>query len=226
MRSIKAIIFDKDGVLVDSERVRRDCLKKSAKKHQLPFEDEFYERFLGCNHETSLKILIERYKDENIVNELMDNFALYVKEEYENKNVHLKPGCNEILEYVKQNAIPYALATGSSYEGVRDDFLNNGYDSIPFEHIITGDQIKHSKPDPEIFLKAADLMGIDIQDCLIIEDSPKGLEAAIKAGAVTCFIKDLATPDEELLSKVSYKKKDLFEVKELIKGSYGRSIEI
>lgn len=221
MRSIKAVIFDKDGVLVDSERVRRDCLKKSAKKHQLPFEDEFYERFLGCNHETSLKILIERYKDENIVNELMDDFASYVKEEYENRNVHLKPGCKEILEYVKQNVIPYALATGSSYEGVRDDFLSNGYDSIPFEHIITGDQITHSKPDPEIFLKAAKLMNVDIQDCLIIEDSPKGLEAAIKADAISCFIKDLATPDKELLSKVSYKKKDLFEVKELIKKNIG-----
>ena len=189
MRSVKAIIFDKDGVLVDSERVRRDCLKKSAKKHQLPFEDEFYERFLGCNHETSLKILIERYKDENIVNELMDDFASYVKEEYENRNVHLKPGCKEILEYVKQNAIPYALATGSSYEGVIDDFLSNGYDSIPFEHIITGDQITHSKPDPEIFRLGVQALGLEPAETVMIGDSAdKDIIPAQSIGCKTVWL--------------------------------------
>ena len=216
MNKIKAIIFDMDGVLVDSESVERNCMKTCAEKYSLPFEDEFYELFLGCNDEMSIRILAERYQDEDLAAKMMNDIYQLSKEEYEKGGVHLKKGCREILDHLQKKDIPYALATGSSYEFVELNFLWNGYDEVPFKYIVTGDRITHSKPDPEIFLKAAELMKQDIRDCLIIEDSPKGIEAACRSGARSCFVPDLVKPNQEILKKADYHRNDLFELIHLI----------
>ena len=213
---IKAVIFDMDGVLVDSEEVERECMKQSAALQGLPFEDKFYELFLGCNEKMSIKILVDRYHDEHKVQQMMKDFVTIEAKAYEDGMVKLKKGCQEILSYLQDKGLPYALATGSSRRYVEIDFLNNGYEEVPFEYIVTGDQITNSKPDPEIYLKAASAMGINIKDCLIVEDSPKGIEAARVSGALTCLVPDLAAPDEEMLRKADHFCEDLFAVKELI----------
>jgi HAD superfamily hydrolase (TIGR01509 family) len=216
MNKIKAIIFDMDGVLVDSEAIKRNCMRKCTEKYSLPFEDEFYALFLGCNDEMSVKIMTDRYRDEDLVVNLMNDINRLSKEEFEKGSFRLKRGCREILDHLKKKNIPYALATGSSYDYVEMDFLRNGYDEVPFKYIVTGDRITHSKPDPEIFLKAAELMKQDIRDCLIIEDSPKGIEAAYRSGARSCFIPDLVKPNPEILKKADYHRNDLFELIHLI----------
>lgn len=217
MNKVKAVIFDMDGVLVDSEAIVRESMRKGAEKYSLPFEDDFYELFLGCNDEMTLKILYDRYHDQKLAERILDDSYALIMQEYADGNVHLKNGCRELLSFMKENGIPYALATGSSYEFVKMDFLNNGYDTVPFEHVVTGDMILNSKPDPEIFIKAAASMDQDIKDCLIIEDSPKGLEAAYHSGARSCFIPDLVRPRKDLLEKADYCCSDLFELMDLIK---------
>lgn len=219
MRKIKAVIFDMDGILVDSEAVSRDCLIKCAERQSLSFEKSYYERFLGINDEETVRIMNERYKDEEAVKRILDDFTVMIKEEYRNGNIRLKPGCKEIIDFLKSEGIPYALATGSSYPYVEMDFLSNGYDTVPFDHIVAGDQISHSKPDPEIFLKAAASMDIDIRDCLIIEDSPKGIEAACRSGASSCYIPDLVK-SSELIEKADYHAEDLLEAIGLIRSLY------
>lgn len=217
MNKIKAIIFDMDGVLVDSESVVRECMRKSAEMFSLPYEDKFYELFLGCNDEMSTRILAERYHDEEIAVRMMEDIAIRSSKEYEDGNIRLKPGCREVIAYLQKIGMPYALATGSSYPYVEMNFLRNGYDQVPFDFIVTGDKISKSKPDPEIFLKAAELMDQDIRDCLIVEDSPKGLEAASRSEGKVCFVPDLVEANQELLDKSDYYQNDLFGVIELIK---------
>lgn len=216
MRKIKAVVFDMDGVLIDSETIEKKNMIKSAETNSLPFEDEFFEIFLGCNDEMSYQILLDRYKDSKIVDKYLNDLEQLQANEYKEGNIKLKPGTREIIDYLRNNNIPYALATGSSYKYVELDFLQNGYDKIPFDHIVTGDQITNSKPDPEIFIKAANLMNIDINDCLVVEDSPKGIEAAYKSGAQSCFVPDLVKANENILSKATYHKNNLLEVIQLI----------
>ena len=216
MRKIKAVIFDMDGVLIDSETIEKKNMIKSAEINSLPFEDEFIEIFLGCNDEMSYQILLDRYKDSKIVDKYLIDLEKLQAKEYKEGNIRLKPGTREIIDYLRNNSIPYALATGSSYKYVELDFLQNGYDKIPFDHIVTGDQITNSKPDPEIFIKAANLMNIDINDCLVVEDSPKGIEAAYKSGAQSCFVPDLVKANKNILSKATFHKNNLLEVIQLI----------
>ena len=98
------------------------------------------------------------------------------------------------------------------------DFIQNGYNKIPFDHIVTGDQIINSKPNPEIFIKAANLMNISINDCLVVEDSPKGIDAAYSSGTQSCFVPDLVKANESILSKATYHKNNLLEVIQLIES--------
>lgn len=216
MRKIKAVVFDMDGVLIDSETIEKKNMIKSAETNSLPFEDEFFEIFLGCNDEMSYQILLDRYKDSKIVDKYLNDLEQLQANEYKEGNIKLKPGTREIIDYLRNNNSPYALATGSSYKYVELDFLQNGYDKIPFDHIVTGDQITNSKPDPEIFIKAANLMNIDINDCLVVEDSPKGIEAAYSSGAQSCFVPDLVKANQNILSKATFHKNNLFEVIQLI----------
>lgn len=216
MKKIKAVIFDMDGVLIDSETIEKKNMIKSAEMNSLPFEDEFFEIFLGCNDEMSYKLLLERYKNSNIVDKYLSDLEQLQAKEYKEGNVKLKHGTREIIDYLRNNNIPYALATGSSYKYVELDFLQNGYDKIPFDYIVTGDKIINSKPNPEIFIKAANLMNININDCLIVEDSPKGIEAAYSSGAQSCFVPDLVKANQNILSKATFHKNNLLEVIQLI----------
>lgn len=216
MKKIKAVIFDMDGVLIDSETIEKKNMIKSAEMNSLPFEDEFFEIFLGCNDEMSYKLLLERYKNSKIVDKYLSDLEQLQAKEYKEGNIKLKHGTREIIDYLRNNNIPYALATGSSYKYVELDFLQNGYDKIPFDYIVTGDKIINSKPNPEIFIKAANLMNININDCLIVEDSPKGIEAAYSSGAQSCFVPDLVKANQNILSKATFHKNNLFEVIQLI----------
>lgn len=216
MKKIKAVIFDMDGVLIDSETIEKKNMIKSAEMNSLPFEDEFFEIFLGCNDEMSYKLLLERYKNSKIVDKYLSDLEQLQAKEYKEGNIKLKHGTREIIDYLRNNNIPYALATGSSYKYVELDFLQNGYDKIPFDYIVAGDKIINSKPNPEIFIKAANLMNININDCLIVEDSPKGIEAAYSSGAQSCFVPDLVKANQNILSKATFHKNNLFEVIQLI----------
>lgn len=216
MKKIKAVIFDMDGVLIDSETIEKKNMIKSAEMNSLPFEDEFFEIFLGCNDEMSYKLLLERYKNSKIVDKYLSDLEQLQAKEYKEGNIKLKHGTREIIDYLRNNNIPYALATGSSYKYVELDFLQNGYDKIPFDYIVTGDKIINSKPNPEIFIKAANLMNINIKDCLVVEDSPKGIEAAYSSGAQSCFVPDLVKANQNILSKATFHKNNLFEVIQLI----------
>lgn len=216
MKKIKAVIFDMDGVLIDSETIEKKNMIKSAEINSLPFEDDFFELFLGCNDEMSYKLLLERYKNSKIVDKYLSDLEQLQAKEYKEGNIKLKHGTREIIDYLRNNNIPYALATGSSYKYVELDFLQNGYDKIPFDYIVTGDKIINSKPNPEIFIKAANLMNININDCLVVEDSPKGIEAAYSSGAQSCFVPDLVKANQNILSKATFHKNNLFEVIQLI----------
>lgn len=216
MKKIKAVIFDMDGVLIDSETIEKKNMIKSAKMNSLPFEDEFFEIFLGCNDEMSYRLLLDRYKDSKIVDKYLSDLEHLQAKEYKEGNIKLKHGTREIIDYLRNNNIPFALATGSSYKYVELDFLQNGYDKIPFDYVVTGDEIINSKPNPEIFIKAANLMNIDIIDCLVVEDSPKGIEAAYSSGAQSCFVPDLVKTNQNILSKATFHKNNLLEVIQLI----------
>ncbi|MGM9985781.1 MAG: HAD family hydrolase, partial [Bacillaceae bacterium] len=122
-----------------------------------------------------------------------------------------KEGLDELLQYLQANNIPMVVAT-STYRKMALWILEKAGVLGYFKGIVCGDEVKESKPDPEIFVKACNLLGLQPEECIVIEDSENGLRAAHAAGIRTIFIKDLVTPVEEVLGKVHHQGKSLRDV--------------
>lgn len=216
-KKIKAVIFDMDGVLVDSEISGYKYYKQASLEVGAKWDDDMYLSTLGMTFADSDRKYIEFYGSKDILDKVVQRYhKLFFDDAYPNGDVPLKKGCREVIEYVQENNIPHCLATGSPMYVVDLSFLNQGYDKVPFEHIVTGDEVVNGKPDPEIFIKAAKLMNVDVQDCMIVEDSRNGIKAAHNANALAVLVPDIIKPDEEMLNNADYVKNDLLEVKDLI----------
>ncbi len=213
---IKGVIFDMDGTITDSERYAKELALNIFKEKGYPVDQQFYDRLIGVNRTSGIKILSEVTKDDEISKYLLESFSIDFTKAYQNKRIGLKDGFIEILDFLKQHNIPISLATSAKMDKVIISFLSNDME-VPFKHIVTGEMVKKGKPNPEIFLQAAEKMGVDIKNCLVIEDSHNGIQGAIDAGAITIMIPDILPPLEKHLEKGVILKKDLFEVIDFIK---------
>lgn len=213
---IKGVIFDMDGTITDSERYAKELALNIFKEKGYPVDQQFYDRLIGVNRVSGIKILSEVTKDDEISKYLLESFSIDFTKAYQNKRIGLKDGFIEILDFLKQHNIPISLATSAKMDKVIISFLSNDME-VPFKHIVTGEMVKKGKPNPEIFLQAAEKMGVDIKNCLVIEDSHNGIQGAIDAGAITIMIPDILPPLEKHLEKGVILKKDLFEVIDFIK---------
>ncbi len=215
MRKIKAVIFDMDGIITDSEKWAKQIMFDILKDHGLPYSDEIYNPLLGINMNQAIEYLNTITNSTKISKEMLDQFSVNILKALSLGKVPFKKGAIELIDSLNEANFPIALATSGSKEKVRVSFNGNNRE-VPFTHIITGDMVTCSKPNPEIFLLAAKEMNIDIKNCLILEDSYNGLKAALNAEAIACMVPDLLEPTEELKKQVIIKK-DLFEVKEMLK---------
>lgn len=215
MKEIKAVIFDMDGVITDSEVVAKKLMFEILKEHNLPYSDEIYNPLLGINMNQAIDYLNTITFNSNVSKDLLNEFSLRIMQALSLGLVPFKVGAIELIDSLNQARVPIALATSGSKQKVKASFNGNGRE-VPFTHIITGEMVKCSKPNPEIFLLAAKEMNISIQNCLILEDSYNGIKASLNAGAISCMVPDLLEPTEEIKKQVIIKK-DLLEVKEMLK---------
>ncbi len=216
MMKIKGVIFDMDGTLTDSERFARSLTLKLFAEKGYPIDEQFYNRLIGVNRVSGIEILSEKTKDDKISDALFNFYSVKMAEAFANGEIDLKDGAVEIIDFLHCHKIPIALATSANMEKVKASFNSNNME-VPFDYIVTGDMVTNGKPDPEIFFKAADFMGVDIKSCLIIEDSIHGVDAALASGATAIMVPDLLQPTKQQIKQGVIIKKDLFEVLDLIK---------
>lgn len=218
-RKIKAVIFDMDGVIFDSEACGLKCFLESCKQMGLEENPNPYLSSMGSTYEQSDNIMMEYFKDEKLFKDTMDIYNVLFHNAYSEGKVHFKKGAEEIIKYLTDNNIPFALATSSPMYMVDMSFSNQGYKQVPFKYIVTGDKVTNSKPHPEIFIKAANLMGVDPKDCAVIEDSRNGILAARRSEGLAILVPDMLEPDKEMKEAAHYILKDLTEVQKLIEKS-------
>lgn len=108
--------------------------------------------------------------------------------------VEQKPGIAALLEFCKQAGLAYAIATATSQELARERLALAGLDGM-FPDIVGGDQVKHGKPDPDIYVIAAKALGLPPEECVAIEDSPNGIAAGLDAGCNVILVPDLTPPE-------------------------------
>ena len=186
---IKAVIFDLDGVIVSTDDCHYEAWKKMADEEGIYFDKEINNRLRGVSRMDSLEIILERAEKEYSDSE---------KEEMaERKNNYYKefitkltpsdilPGAMNTLEELRKNSIKIAIGSSSKNTPV---ILNQiGLDNY-FDAVSDGNNITKSKPDPEVFLKAADMLGIPYGECAIVEDADAGIEAGNRAGMKTVSV--------------------------------------
>jgi len=212
------VIFDMDGLLMDSERYSLNLCVKLFNEMGVPYSEEEYMKTVGLTHADCDRIMLEYLNgDSEKVKQLNQGYGRAIIDAYEKGLVPLKPGAYELINYLKQQNIPYVLATSSPRDRVAVIFNKTEFNGNPFTKVITGNEVTNGKPAPEIFLKAADMIGKDIKKCLVLEDSYNGVRAGHSSGAYTIMVPDLKQPTEEIKALCNDIVEDLFKVIEILK---------
>ena len=216
MNKIKAILFDMDGVIFDTERVYLEHWIKIFKNHGYKMKKEVYISVMGRGRKNVMKTFLEIFGEDlpivQMYKEKDEMLAVAIK----NGEVPLKPGANEILDFLRENNYKIALAT--SAKGDRTAIqLKMGNIENKFDTIVCGDDIINSKPNPEIFLKAAQKLLVKPEECIVIEDSPSGIQGTYNAKMIGLHVEDLKKADEEILKCCHKSFKNLIEIKEYLK---------
>lgn len=209
-KTLEAVIFDMDGVILDTERALLDIWLELAEEYPLPDIRNVYISVCGTTHEKTAQIMHEAYGEEFPFEEL-DHRAYTMRDIRYRDELPVKTGIRELLELLKENGIRTALATSTARERVTQQLGQVDLLSY-FDLMITGDMVTHSKPDPEIFLKAIDLLQVSPDHAIIIEDSFNGVRAAAQTQAEVIMVPDLRQPDEEISQLYDWNYPSLLEV--------------
>ena len=214
---IKAIIFDMDGLMIDSERVTFECYQEILKGMNLTMDEEFYKTLLG----KPLKGIYQRFydvygNDFPIEDVIKDVHALMAKR-FETEGVPIKTGLKSLLEYLKENNYKTIVATSSNRDRV-DTILSQAQITDYFDDSICGDEVTKGKPNPEVFLKSCQKLGVNVDEAIVLEDSEAGIQASYDAGIKVICIPDMKYPEKQYEEKTFKILKDLNYVTEYLKS--------
>ncbi len=218
MTGFSCIIFDMDGVIFDSERACLDCWRELGALWGLDDIETVFRRCIGTNNKQTCDIVEEAYAakcGEGIAKRLMKESSVMFHSRYDNGNLPVKAGAPELLEYLKGEGVRLGLASSTRRQSVEKELDSAGFLEY-FGSLTCGDEVKVSKPDPEIYLLACDAMGIKPSDAWAIEDSYNGVRSAHAAGTHVIMVPDIIPADDEMKSLADMICGDLFEVRKVI----------
>jgi len=184
---IKAVIFDMDGTLYDTEAVYRRAWVKAG------IPDDFYLQLIGRSHVNIVQMLNDNGYDSDKIYELKNKYT----EEEISKGIPVKEGTLKTLKWCKENGLLTAIAT-SSAKNVAKRYLKDTNMEAYFDQIISGNQLENGKPAPDIFIYAARELGVDTNECMVVEDSFNGVRAGKAADMITVMVPDIIPADEEM----------------------------
>ena len=208
---MKAVIFDMDGVLFDTERLCMESWCVLAKEQGIPDMEIVFPKCIGRNAADTEEIVTDYYGEgfdyETFRKKASDWFWQYIK----NNGLPIKTGVKEILAYLKQEGYVVGLASSTRYSSVVNHLEEAGIKDY-FSVIVTGDMVEHSKPKPDIYLLACEKLGVEPAKAYAVEDFYNGIRSAHAAGMKPVMVPDLLEPDEEMESLSFLICKDLLEV--------------
>lgn len=199
---IKQIIFDMDGLMIDSERAMWIVNEKQAlKEFNYEEDEEFLISLNGQGREYSHASFLRRYGNDFPIIKFYERIDELNKKSVEEDKIPLKDGLLELLDYLKDKDIKLTVGTSSNREYVELVLKHKGiYDR--FEHVVCGSDVEHGKPDPDIYLKGMSYYNFDPQEVIVFEDADTGARAGLKAGARVIIVPDLGEITDEVKSQV------------------------
>ena len=201
MSKLKAILFDLDGTLIDSEYFHFECWNEILEPSgaQLTYAN-WLKNYAGVPLPTNAKNLVDKYGITTPLTDIIERRESLTLERLKTKDVNLMPYAAEILEFFTEEGLTLALVTSSPRQDVDAVFERNGLGKY-FKLIITRSDVTHSKPHPESYDVCRQRLGLEADECLVFEDTINGIKAA-KAAGLTCYAiqSNIAGPDKLSLS--------------------------
>ncbi len=193
-----AVIFDMDGVLLDSEPLHYEAVRQILAEQGVDFPLEDYFRYLGTTLTSTWDDLCERYPITMPFEAFEARYNADVLIQYQ-AGAPLIRGARELVRRLSEAGIPIAVASSSHREWVEAALTGAGLREF-FEQTTAGDEVSKGKPSPEIYLKAAEKRGFDPAECIAVEDAPAGVESAAAAGMRVVLVRSELTKDLNLTS--------------------------
>ena len=213
---IKGVIFDMDGVILDSEKLYVRFWCEAGRFYGFPMEEKHALSIRSMARPLAsekLRGIFGSSFDYDVVRskrvELMDKYV-------EENGIELKDGAEDLLVYLKENGYRIALATATPPD--RAEKYLRAHDLYKyFDVTVSASMVSLGKPAPDIYLLAAEMLGLSAQSCLALEDSPNGIRSASSAGCVTVMVPDLDLPNDDILTLLHSVANGLCDVKRILR---------
>jgi HAD superfamily hydrolase (TIGR01509 family) len=193
---LHAVIFDMDGILIDSEILYQKAAMNAAKELGFPLSRELQLRTVGLAGDATEHLLRTEMGEEFPFEEYNINLRQVLATQLM-AHVPVKPGVRELLGFLNSHEIPTAVATSTGHEAAHHH-LNRADLAQHFDTIITRDDVDNGKPHPEPYLLAAERLEVEPENCLALEDSHNGVRSAHGAGMQTIMVPDLLPATDEM----------------------------
>ena len=212
---IEGVVFDVDGVLFDTERLMHQIWHEVGAEMGWPQPGRDYLEFVGNGRSVIFEKMLALYGPEFPKEDFLTTCSQTLQDRMAQDGVPLKPGVQEILELLREKNIPIAIATSTAMRRTGPRMEWTGLAPY-FSAMITGDQVTHGKPHPEIYLLACNALGTHPSRTLAVEDSRNGILSATAAGMPTVMIPDMISPSPDLEERILTRCDSLLELKDIL----------
>jgi HAD superfamily hydrolase (TIGR01509 family) len=212
---VEAVVFDMDGLLLDSESLARKAILLAGQELDLGLTEEFCALLIGVPADGNRRLLLEHYGKDAPADALFAKATQKLQALIDEGALRLKPGVTELLDELDRAGLPRGVATSSDRKKALHHLERVGI-ADRFPVIVTRDDVARGKPHPDLFLRAAQAIGTPPRRCLALEDSYNGVRAAHAAGMPVIMVPDLLPPTEEMHQRCLAIVQDLHGVKAIL----------
>lgn len=197
MKHLTAVVFDMDGLMLDTEVIGKRSWEHSATKIGLSLPLDYYPRVIGRTTASIRPLLLEWFGQDFPVDTFIAESNRFYQESIHSQPPAIKQGLTELLKALAVANIPCGVATSTRRASAIYKLTVTGI--LPyFKAVTAGDEVTNSKPAPDIYLRAVEKLGISPKQCLALEDSEAGIRSAKAAGLTAFMVPDLVTPSQEI----------------------------
>ena len=195
--NIKAVLFDMDGLMVDTESLATEAFIHSAKKQGYDMTKEETLLVLGFTTKSIYDFWENYFKNSDVSGkQLVDDHYKYIENILFTTGPRKMPYIEELLKYLKESNYKVAVASSSNMDHIINNMEKTGLKKY-IDEFASGAEVENGKPAPDVFLLAAERLGVKPENCLVLEDSKSGVIAGSSAGAKVIMVPDMFSPDEE-----------------------------